>query len=71
MKCIKNNKTGNILRVENKQAEQMVGITWSYVSKDEWRKSQSLDNQEVTVSHDMGGPIIEKKSKKTSKKVSK
>jgi len=71
MKCIKNNKTGNIIRVEDKQAEQMVGITWVYISKDEWRKSQGVDKQEVTVSHDMGGPIVEKKSKKISKKVSK
>jgi hypothetical protein len=70
MKCLKNKKTGNIIRVEDKQAFQMAGNTWIYVSKDEWRKSQGVDKQEVTVSHDMGGPIIEKKSKKTSKKVS-
>ena len=70
MKCLKNKKTGNIIRVEDKQAFQMAGNTWIYVSKDEWRKSQGVDKQEVTVSHDMGGPIIEKKPKKTSKKVS-
>jgi hypothetical protein len=70
MKCLKNKKTGNIIRVEDKQAFQMVGNTWIYVSKDEWRKSQGVDKQEVTVSHDMGGPIVEKKSKKTLKKVS-
>jgi hypothetical protein len=70
MKCLKNKKTGNIIRVEDKQAFQMAGNTWIYVSKDEWRKSQGVDKQEVTVSHDMGGPIVEKKSKKTSKKVS-
>jgi len=38
MKCIKNSTTGNIIRVEDKQAFQIVGNTWKYVSKDEWRK---------------------------------
>jgi len=38
MKCIKNLKTGNIIRVEDKQAEQMVGQTWKYVSKSEWKE---------------------------------
>jgi len=38
MKCIKNVKTGNIIRVEDKQAEQMVGQTWKYVPKSEWKE---------------------------------
>jgi len=38
MKCIKNLKTGNIIRVEDKQAEQMVGQTWKYVPKSEWKE---------------------------------
>lgn len=38
MKCLKNAKTGNIIRVDDKQADQMVGSTWSYVSKSEWKK---------------------------------
>lgn len=38
MKCIKNAKTGNIIRVDDYQANQMVGSTWSYVSKSEWKK---------------------------------
>ncbi len=37
MKCLKNNKTGNIVRVDDVQANQMVGSTWSYVSKAEWK----------------------------------
>lgn len=40
MKCIKNNKTGNIVRVTDVQAHQMVGSQWQYVSKTEW-KNQS------------------------------
>jgi len=62
MKCLKNAKTGNIIRVDDKQAYQMVGSTWKYVSKSEWR---GVSNEEtVEVSHDMGGPIETKKSKK-------
>ncbi len=62
MKCLKNAKTGNIIRVDDKQAYQMVGSTWKYVSKSEWR---GVTNEEtVEVSHDMGGSIETKKSKK-------
>jgi TfoX/Sxy family transcriptional regulator of competence genes len=39
MKCLKNNETGNIIRIDDKQAEQMSGRTWSYVSKEEWKKT--------------------------------
>lgn len=40
MKCVKNNKTGVIERVGDKEAYNMVGIsalTWSYVAKSEWK----------------------------------
>jgi len=37
MKCLKNVKTGNIIRVDDKQALQMAGIQWKYVPKSEWR----------------------------------
>ena len=47
MKCIKNKKTGDIIRVENKTADQMVGLTWQFVSKTEWRKSQGLTEEKV------------------------
>ena len=39
MKCLKNAKTGNIIRVDDKQADQLVGREWKYVSKDEWKKT--------------------------------
>ncbi len=67
MKCLKNVKTGNIIRVDEKQALQMVGNTWKYVPKSEWR---GVKEPETVVTHDMGGPIetkVEKKSKKVSK----
>lgn len=69
MKCLKNEKTGNIVRVDEKQAIQMAGSTWKYVSKSEWRGT-TKKVEETTVSHDMGGSYEIKKEKK-SKKVSK
>ena len=38
MKCLKNKETGNIIRVDDKQAYQMAGSTWEYVAKAEWKK---------------------------------
>lgn len=37
MKCIKNVTTGNIIRVTDTQAFQMVGSTWIYTQKSEWK----------------------------------
>jgi len=37
MKCLKNTKTGNIIRVDDKQAYQMAGSQWIYTSKTEWK----------------------------------
>jgi hypothetical protein len=37
MKCLKNIKTGNIIRVDDKQAYQMAGSQWKYTSKTEWK----------------------------------
>ena len=45
MKCIKNNKTGNIIRVTDQQAHQTVGREWVYVPKSEWK---SKDTAEVS-----------------------
>lgn len=65
MKCLKNTKTGNIIRVNDVQANQMAGNTWKYVSKTEWKgvkSPEAIEDQETKV-------VVEKK--KTSKKVSK
>jgi hypothetical protein len=40
MKCLKNTKTGNIIRVTDVQANQMAGRQWSYVSKSEWKNQE-------------------------------
>jgi hypothetical protein len=45
MKCLKNSKTGNIIRIDDRQANQMAGSTWSYVAKSEWK---SLTRKPVT-----------------------
>ena len=37
MKCLKNTKTGNIIRVTDIQAYQMEGRQWKYISKTEWK----------------------------------
>ncbi len=46
MKCLKNAKTGNIIRIDDVKANQMAGREWQYVSKTEWksitRKSESV-----------------------------
>ena len=66
MKCIRNKQTQNIIRVDDKQAYQMVGNTWEYVSKDIWRQSQGVvkteSSNETTV-------IKKNKKEKKSKKV--
>ena len=50
MKCIKNNKTGNIIRVTDQQAHQTVGREWVYVAKSEWKNKDTAEvsHQEET-----------------------
>jgi hypothetical protein len=43
MKCIKNNKTGNIIRVTDQQAHQTVGREWVYVPKSEWKNKDTAE----------------------------
>ena len=46
MKCIKSKESGNIIRVTNEQADQMVGNKWSFAPKSEW-KSQFKKSEPV------------------------
>ena len=39
MKCLKNAKTGNIIRVDDVKAYHMEGREWQYVSKTEWKNT--------------------------------
>ena len=67
MKCLKNTKTGNIIRVSDTQANQMAGNQWKYVPKTEWKGSP----KEETVSESSEVVTTSKSKEKKSKKVSK
>jgi hypothetical protein len=68
MKCIKNQKTGNIIRVEDKQAYQMVGNTWSYVSKSEWKSMTRVSkSEEQQVQAEKKEETLSKKAQRRAK----
>jgi len=71
MKCIKNNKTGEIERISDKEAYNKVGSTWSYVAKNEWkaatRKVKVVEVIEEKVEAE-GETIAEKQLKGKKKK---
>jgi fructose-specific component phosphotransferase system IIB-like protein len=72
MKCIKNNKTGEIERVADKEAYNRVGNAWSYVAKNEWKAAtRKVKVNEVveTKSEADGETIAEKQLKGKKKKV--
>lgn len=48
MKCIKNIVTGEISRVLDKQANQMVGGSWMYIPKSEWKASKPKTEKQET-----------------------
>ena len=71
MKCIKNNKTGEIERVTDKEAYNKVGSAWSYVAKTEWKAAtRKVKVNEVveTTSETEGETIAEKQLKGKKKK---
>lgn len=39
MKCIKHTTTGEIKRVDDSTAHNMVGTTWSFIPKSEWKQA--------------------------------
>lgn len=49
MKCLKNVKTGDIIRVDDTQANQMAGNTWKYSSKSEWKSITRVPSTEQQV----------------------
>jgi len=63
MKCIKNNKTNEVRRVEDIVAQRKVGSTWSYVPKSEWK---AVTRVTPTISVE---EKVEKKQKLTKKAV--
>jgi hypothetical protein len=69
MKCIKNNKTGEIQRVDDKEAYNKVGSTWSYVAKSEWKAATRKVKVTEVVNDSEGETIAEKQLKSKNKKV--
>ena len=68
MKCLKNNETGNIIRIDDKQAEQMSGRTWVYVSKEEWKnKTRDLKTEKQVVEEEKKAETIAEKQLKRKK----
>lgn len=70
MKCLKNEKTGNIIRVDDVQARQMAGSTWKYISKSEWKekvRDVKTEKQEVEAEK-KAETIAEKQLKRTKLK---
>jgi hypothetical protein len=71
MKCIqaikktKEHDLGQILRVDDKTAFNMVGLTWKYVSKSEWKKENGKSKSESSENETQKKP---KKNEKVSKK---
>ena len=66
MKCLKNPKTGNIIRVDDKQANNMVGKEWQFVSKTEWKSLSRKPEPVIEVKAEE--PTISEKQLKRKKK---
>jgi len=49
MKCLKNVKTDDIIRVDDIQANQMAGNTWKYAPKSEWKSITHIPSTEQQV----------------------
>ena len=64
MKCLKSTKTGNIIRVDDKQADQISGREWQFVSKTEWKVSTRKSEPVVEVKEET---ISEKQLKRKKK----
>ena len=76
MKCIKalraskDIEVGEIKRVDDKTANNMVGISWGYVPKSEW-KAQFRKSKNETVTDQVTEQVTEQVEKKPYKKGSK
>jgi hypothetical protein len=66
MKCLKNANTGNIIRVTDKQANQISGKEWKFVSKTEW-KTTSRKPEPVAETKVEEATISEKQLKRKKK----
>jgi len=58
MKCLRNLKTGNIIRVTEKQADQMIGKEWQYTSKVEWKTDTRIPEPIVQAAKTISDSVI-------------
>jgi hypothetical protein len=64
MKTIRNKKTNEIQRVDDKTAHNMVGVSWEFIPKSEWKKTREVPSQKQKVENS------KKEVAKSKKKVS-
>ena len=73
MKCIqavkqtKEHSVGEILRVDDKTAFNMVGSYWKYVSKSEWRSKKSNNIQKTVDNIEVNSEPVEEKTNNKKK----
>ena len=63
MKCLKNKKTGNIVRVSDTQVNQMGGNMWKYISKSELKKQKGKTDKNVNIENEVKVTSKEEKRK--------
>ncbi len=67
MKCIKNVKTGDIKRVDDLQASNLVGVTWQYIPKSEWKAATRVVSEKQEVETEKKEQTISEKDLKRKK----
>jgi hypothetical protein len=67
MKCLKNVKTNEIVRVTDKEAYNMAGITWKYIAKSEWKATRPVATQKQEVEAEKKAETIAEKQLKRNK----
>ena len=58
MKCLKNVKTGTIIRIDEFKANNMVGKEWVFTSKEEWKKTTNKPEPVIEVTKTISDSII-------------
>ena len=67
MKTIRNKKTQELQRVDDKLANQMVGITWEYCPKSEWKKTQEKPTEKQVIDNTKKEKTLSKKQESRMK----
>ena len=67
MKTVRNKKSGEIQRVEDRVANNMVGNTWEYCPKSEYKKTREVPTQKQTESNIKKEKTLSKKQESRMK----